>query len=110
MAEEMEENEDDDDEEEDDDEDDDQGGGGGYDARTAGQAGKSDAYRVPANEHLQLQPRSPSPEGMHARKRRRRLNAEELAVADGLLGLQEASDNRILHKICENGQLTLPSK
>lgn len=47
------------------------------------------AFQVPTNDHVQLQPRSPTPEGTQSRKRRRRLNAEELAVADGLLGLQE---------------------
>lgn len=41
--------------------------------------------------HLQLPSRSPSPEPVKKR-RKRVLNAEELAVADGLLGLQEASD------------------
>jgi hypothetical protein len=49
--------------------------------------------------HLQLRSRSSSPERGQAvtRKRRRRLNAEELAVADGLLGLGEV--NRSLSSI-----------
>lgn len=51
--------------------------------------GEEQAFQVPGDGLLQLQPRSPSPEGAQTRKRRRRLNAEELAVADGLLGLQE---------------------
>jgi len=43
--------------------------------------------------HLQLRSRSPSPErGQDDKpKRRRRLNTEELAVADGLLGLGEVN-------------------
>lgn len=85
MAEDMEEKEDGDNDEEPEE------NGGGYDymADAVQENAQNDAFCVPTNEHIQLQPRSPSPEGMHARKRRRRLNAEELAVADGLLGLQE---------------------
>ena len=41
--------------------------------------------------HVRLQSRSPSPTAAQAttKKRRRRLNAEELGVAEGLLNLQE---------------------
>lgn len=53
-------------------------------------ARRSKPSRVAIDDfQLQLSSRSQSPEPQ--KKRRRRLNAEELAVADGLLGLQEAS-------------------
>ena len=76
---------------------------GGGDTKPSGRAtGKRTKMTRVAIEdfHVRLQSRSPSPNAAQVttKKRRRRLNAEELGVAEGLLNLQEVTTSATLYQ------------
>ena len=83
------------------------GGGSKPSGRATGKRTKMTRVAI-EDFHVRLQSRSPSPSAAQitTKKRRRRLNAEELGVAEGLLNLQEVLLSR--GHLCKSSAKAVP--